>query len=219
MSDATPSCWLIIPVKASGGGKSRLSGVLAPALRHGLVVAMLDRVIAAAQGCEAIDRICLVNNTPSDRWGSHVAFLADPGGGLNPALKSALAHVAQGTPGLVTAASHAAPDCAIPNRLIIVAGDLPLLLPADFTMLARLPDDTIAIAPDRHGTGTNALSLPCSALGSFSTHFGLGSHFAHRAEAARLEYQVETILSTGLAKDIDEPTDLRDAQGCLQEAL
>ena len=208
MSHVTPSCWVVIPVKASGGAKSRLSGVLEPALRDSLVSAMLNRVIAAAQSCNAITRVCLVNNSPTQQWGREVTFLADPGGGLNPALSSALEQVA----------NTATDDCT-PNRLIIVAGDLPLVHPCDFAMLANVPDDTIAIAPDRHGTGTNALSLPRPALTTFTTYFGLGSHFAHRSEAARLGYRVETMLSKGLAKDIDEPIDLRDAEGCLQEAF
>lgn len=207
MSSADPRCWVIIPVKASGSGKSRLADVLDPAGRDRLVTAMLERVVAAARGCEAIERVCLVSSAPHG-WDTDLTVLADPGGGLNSALGSALAQVAPHEP-----------DRVVPDRVVIVAGDLPQLAPADFAMLAQVPDDVIAIAPDRHGTGTNALSLPRPALGTFTMHFGAGSHSAHRAEAARLGYSVETMLSDGLEKDIDEPADLTDARACLQEAL
>jgi 2-phospho-L-lactate guanylyltransferase len=201
VSSDGPGCWVIIPAKARGTGKARLAGVLDAAEREHLVAAMLARVVAAAQSCEAVRRVCLVGSAPLARPG--VTVLADPGGGLNPALGSALGQAAERRP----------------ERVVIVAGDLPQVTSADLAMMACVPGGAIAIAPDRHGTGTNALSLPLDALGTFTLQFGIGSHAAHRAEAVRLGYSVETMLSAGLEKDIDEPADLPDATGCLQEAL
>lgn len=153
--------------------------------------------------CDAITQVCLVG--PSDHgFGERVTLIADHGEGLNAALTSALKDAAQY-------------DQAAPDQLIVIAGDLPQLESADIDLLARTASGAIAIAPDRHGTGTNALSLPIAAARAFRCQFGPGSYFAHRAEADRLGYNVETILSDGLAKDIDEPGDLADAAGCLEE--
>lgn len=202
MSAAAPTCWVLIPVKAPGEGKTRLAGVLDPRERDRLVRAMLERVVIAARDCDRIARICLVS---ADAYGlgEIVTQIADDGRGLNPALADALHGIA-----------HEAPD-----RVVIVAADLPQLEPADLAMLADVRDHAIGLAPDRHGTGTNALSLPRPALRDFMLQFGLRSHAAHRAEANRLGYNVETMLSAGLEKDVDHPPDLADARGCLQEVL
>jgi 2-phospho-L-lactate guanylyltransferase len=107
----------------------------------------------------------------------------------------------------------------LPARAVVVSADLPALTPVDLAMLADVPPGTIAIAPDRHGTGTNALSIPSTAIATFRFQFGVGSHVAHRAEARRLGYTVDTMLSDGLEKDIDELADLADATHCLDKTL
>lgn len=193
-------CWAIIPIKAIEGSKSRLARVLAPSERETLVRTMLAHVVEAASSAEAIARVCLVG--PS-RHGmpDELALLSDPGGGLNPALHSALAEIAgEG-----------------PDRVIVVAADLPALRPQELELLAAAPADTIAIAPDRHGTGTNALSLPLPAAREFAFGFGTGSYAHHRNEAERLGLKLETIISRGLEKDIDEPADLPDAEPILED--
>ena len=201
MSSIASTCWVLIPVKAPGEGKTRLAGVLDPRVRDQLVAAMLKRVVAAATECPQIAKVCLVSSTDLGLAGD-VTLIVDHGRGLNVELASALQMIA----------------VEAPERVIIAAADLPQVEPIDFAMLADVPDHAIAIAPDRHGTGTNALSLPLAALHDFSLQFGLHSHGAHRAEGVRLGYSVETILSSGLEKDIDDPQDLADATSCLQEA-
>ena len=73
------------------------------------------------------------------------------------------------------------------------------------------------IAPDRHGVGTNGLSLPLPAARGFRFAFGDDSFALHQAEAARLGLIVEVIHSPTLAKDIDVPADLADADRLLGE--
>jgi 2-phospho-L-lactate/phosphoenolpyruvate guanylyltransferase len=190
------NCWAIIPVKASLGAKSRLAGVLDADQREALMRAMLGHVVAVAQAARLVDRIALVgpsrHGLPDD-----LMLLDDPGGGLNAALQSALAEVA----------------CQGASRLIVIAGDLPLLTTLDIDLLAAVPTGEIAIAPDRHGTGTNALSLPLQQAAGFAFAFGTDSFARHSAEAARLGLTIEVIRSAGLAKDIDVPGDLPDAAG------
>lgn len=195
------TCWAIIPVKASGDAKSRLSGVLDSKEREALATAMLVHVVAAAQSSQRISRICLVGHSRMGQPDT-IALLADPGRGLNAAVQSALAEVAD----------HG------PERVIIVAADLPTVTAQELDLLAVSPAGTVAIAPDRHETGTNALSLPLPAARDFRFAFGEDSFAKHRAEVARLGLEEEVILSKGLERDIDEPADLPDAHGALGKA-
>jgi 2-phospho-L-lactate guanylyltransferase len=193
--------WAIIPVKASPESKSRLAGVLDAPARSALVDAMLERVLEAAQGACNVARVALLG-TPRNAPPEWVALLAEPGGGLNAAVASALAQAAaQGA-----------------SRVLFIHGDLPLVTPRDLELLAAAPAGEIAIAPDRHGTGTNALSLPLPEAKGFSFAFGPDSFALHIEEAQRLGLKVEEIHSPGLARDIDEPEDLADAAALLKPA-
>jgi 2-phospho-L-lactate guanylyltransferase len=64
----------------------------------------------------------------------------------------------------------------------------------------------VAVVPDRHGAGTNALLM--SPPDAIAPGFGPGSRERHttRAERARHEVAVETLAS--LALDVDTPEDL-----------
>jgi len=193
--------WAIIPVKASPESKSRLAGVLDATQRSALVEAMLERVIDAARAARNVSRVCLLG-TPRNGPTAGIEVLAEPGGGLNAAIASALAGIAaQGA-----------------SRVIFIHGDLPLLTAQDVELLAAAPAGEIAIAPDRHGTGTNALSLPLPKAKGFSFAFGPDSFARHNAEADRLGLKIEEIRSPGLARDIDEPEDLADAAALLKPA-
>lgn len=185
---ATASTWVLIPAKAAAEGKSRLAGALCAADRARLGEAMLRHVVATAHRAEAVSATLLVGPGRD---------IDDPGQGLNPALGAAL-HAIAGRPDA-------------PRRILVVAGDLPCLTPDDLDRLATVADGAVGIAPDRHGTGTNALSLPLPEAGRFGFRFGVGSHAAHRQEAEKLGLNAQTIVSPGLEKDIDEPPDLADA--------
>ncbi|HMP55952.1 MAG TPA: 2-phospho-L-lactate guanylyltransferase [Novosphingobium sp.] len=190
------TCWAIVPVKAPGEGKQRLSGALDPGQRDMIVRAMLARVVDAIQSAKGIDRLVLVG--PS-RLGADptIPLLAEPGGGLNPAVCAGFSH----------AAAHGA------SRVIVLHADLPDLTAQDCEALASPPAGAIAIAPDRHGTGTNGLSLPLPAATGFQFGFGSDSLARHRAETARLGLPVVEINRPGLARDIDEPDDLEGLRG------
>lgn len=188
------TCWGIIPIKGKGEGKSRLAGALSASEREALVDAMLAHVVEAARQAWSIERVFLVG--PS-RHGLDAAIplLADPGKGLNAALGKALAEVLPQRPA----------------RVVVIAGDLPCVTALDLDLLASVPTGTVGIAPDRHGTGTNAVSLPLPEAAGFAFQFGTDSHARHWKEAERLGLTVETIHSGGLEKDVDEPADLTDA--------
>ncbi|MCJ2177403.1 2-phospho-L-lactate guanylyltransferase [Novosphingobium album (ex Hu et al. 2023)] len=196
MSEATVT-WALIPIKGSGEGKTRLADALSESEREALVDAMLRHVAAAAKGAGRIARTVLAG--PS-RHGldADIPLIGDSGKGLNAALEGALAQIA-GMDGR-------------PDRLIVIAADLPRVTALDLDLLAEAPRRSVAIAPDRHGTGTNALSLPLPEAAGFRFCYGTDSAARHREEAERLGLTVETILSEGLEKDIDEPCDLVDAR-------
>lgn len=195
------SCWVIIPVKPPEQAKMRLAGALDPKARAALVAAMLRHVAQAAAAATLVDRVCLLG--PS-RHGlpDSLPLLADPGGGLNPALQSALAQLSG----------------EIVTRLIVLPADLPMLSTNDVQLLASAPAGTVAIAPDRHGTGTNALSLPLPGAGGFTFAFGTDSFAQHQTQSELLGFKIETIHSNGLARDIDVPGDLPDAAGLIKRA-
>ena len=66
------------------------------------------------------------------------------------------------------------------------------------------------LVPDRHGTGTNVLSLPVGC--GFKFAYGVGSFDRHLAEAERLSQaaglKVTVLEDENLAWDVDEPADL-----------
>ena len=69
------------------------------------------------------------------------------------------------------------------ERVLLVPGDTPLLDPAEVAALLAQRGHAVAIVPDRHGTGTNALLLaPPDAI---EPSFGPGSFERHVAARAR----------------------------------
>ena len=186
--------WAVIPARQPGEGKTRLAGVLSPEERKELARAMLAHVVETVRAARNVDRACLI---ASSRFGldETIPLLNDPGEGLNPALQSALDEAGR----------------AGASRLVILHGDLPQLTIREVELLAAAREGGLAIAPDRHGTGTNALSLPLPAAAGFVFAFGPDSFARHHAEAEGLDLPIETIRSPGLAHDIDEPADLPDA--------
>ncbi len=164
--------------------------------RRNLVQAMLGKVVSAVEAAVTTGQAFILG--PSGH-GFDLPLLGDPGSGLNPALASAFAD-----------AERAGVD-----RVIFIAGDLPQITARDVELLSLAPDGSVAIAPDRHGTGTNAISLPIPAARGFTFFFGPDSFALHSAETRRVGLELETIQSNGLMRDIDEPADLRDTAGLM----
>jgi 2-phospho-L-lactate guanylyltransferase len=196
------TCWVLIPIKASGAAKSRLAGALAPSERETLVGEMLSHVVDAAQGASQVTCVALVGPSRLAQPES-IPLLADPGNGLNAAIEAGVAQLRE---------SGQTP----PERLLILFADLPEVTSAEIDLLAAAPADTVALAPDRHEIGTNALSLPFEAAGLFRFAFGEDSFAGHKAECARLGLRVEVIVSHGLERDVDEPAHVPDARAALE---
>ena len=238
------TCWVIIPAKAPPEAKGRLADVLDGAARAGLARAMLARAVEAVRGVEnpGPRALNLQNLSPSPlgrgwgrgttpAWNPHPQPLPGGEGGDSDLAHLALALVGTsrlgqsdgiellpepegGLNAAVTSARNAVAARGA-TRIVTLAGDLPQVTADDVKALATLPSGVIGIAPDRHGTGTNALSLPLPEALGFTYSYGPGSCALHRAEAARLGLECREITTPGLARDIDEPADLADAQDLL----
>ena len=184
------SAWALVPVKAGGTGKQRLTPELTPDERSRLIRVMLGEVLAALAGSPRIDGRALLS---AEREGvpAGTLVLADAGLGLNAALEAALPQLqARGA-----------------TRVTILFADLPLVTAEDVTQLVAAGDTAaVAIAPDHTGTGTNGLTLALPS--AFRLQFGPGSFVRHLQEAARTGSRVQAVRRTGLAFDIDEPEDL-----------
>jgi 2-phospho-L-lactate guanylyltransferase len=90
---------------------------------------------------------------------------------------------------------------------VLLPGDCPLLDPRELErLLTGMPERFVAIVPDRHGTGTNALALAPAEV--IRPAFGEGSCARHVAAAreAGIPYAVEELPS--LALDLDTPADV-----------
>lgn len=188
--------WVVVLARDPRGAKSRLGAVLDEGARGRLAVAMLEDVVASGRAAAA-DRLLVATESPLVRAVAArrgVETIAVTARGTREAAADAIAAVA----------SRGAAGAAI------VAADLPALRPDDVAaLLAAARSAAVTAAPDRHGTGTNALVLrPPLVLAPL---FGDDSFAAHRDAAARAGLRFRRVIRSGLALDVDTPDDLRAA--------
>ncbi|WP_157219991.1 2-phospho-L-lactate guanylyltransferase [Flavisphingomonas formosensis] len=173
----------LLPFKPPAQRKTRLAGLLDPEQRIALSAVMFDGVVAALERSESIGAIHLIAADRPDGWTG--GWHADRGRGLNAELEAV--------------------RDTIGGPLLILHADLPLLGSEDVgALLVAAERAGRAIAPDRHGRGTNAVALYDDR--PFLFQFGVASFPAHvgQGRAARVD-------RIGLALDIDSPDDLAEA--------
>ncbi|HEV7847115.1 MAG TPA: 2-phospho-L-lactate guanylyltransferase [Thermoleophilaceae bacterium] len=185
----------ILPVKSFGAAKQRLSETLGAPSRQALAQAMFTDVLSAALRAPELDGIVVVTSdeaAEATATGERVRVLPD-----------------DGRPGHSRAAligvRHALDEGY--ERVLVIAGDTPLVQPDE---LAGLLTDGpgVVIAPDRHGTGTNALALcPPDAI---EPSFGPGSCERHVAAAREAGVAHRVAHIRALALDVDTPADLAE---------
>ena len=189
-ASGTPA--LLVPIKAFSQAKQRLAAELTSEQRAQLARAMANHVIRIAQPLEVFV-ICGSQEVKDWAQQQNIAVLDDAGAGLNEAVDLGMNHLRQLGFG----------------QAIIAHADLPLA--TGFGQLAEAGENNeIVLVPDRHGTGTNVLSLPVGC--GFEFAYGAGSFERHLAEAQRLSQttglKVTVLQDQGLAWDVDEPADL-----------
>lgn len=174
----------IVPLNIGRERKTRLAGRFGEAARARLAEAMARHVLATLREVAAIDRILVLS--PEQPAHGGVEWLCDREGGLNAEL-----------------AAHAA---VRRGNLLVIHGDLPLLEAGDIAALLDAADGAgVAIAPDRHGAGTNALALRADRKLAFA--FGADSFARHLANAG----EAVIVRRPGLALDVDAPDDFDSA--------
>jgi 2-phospho-L-lactate guanylyltransferase len=186
----------ILPVKRFGQAKQRLSEALGDEARAALAEAMVRDVLLALARVRGLERTIVVTGEP--RAAALAGFF---GAEVVPDARDA-GQSAAALLGIQRASALGA------GRALLVPGDCPALDAEEVDgLLARhAAAPAVAIVPDRHGTGTNALLLaPPDAI---DPGFGPDSRERHeaRARAAGIEPAIEHVES--LAYDVDTGGDL-----------
>jgi 2-phospho-L-lactate guanylyltransferase len=181
---------VLVPIKDFRQAKQRLAAVLTPADRQRLAKAMAARVLAAASPYGAWV-VCDDADVAVFAESHNARVLWCPGLGLNGAIRAGVDRLASETP-----------------RVVVAHGDLPLA--TDFAPVATAANDAaehgVALVPDRHGRGTNVLSVPTGV--PFTFRFGANSFASHRAEAHRRHLPLRVVDDARLSWDLDVPDDL-----------
>jgi 2-phospho-L-lactate/phosphoenolpyruvate guanylyltransferase len=185
----------IVPVKRFQEAKRRLAQGIDEERRAAIAAAMLEDVLEAIAAARTIERTIVVSGDPVAQ---EIAASASAEVVPDPADEG---HVEAALAGIARAEVEGA-EC-----VVLLPGDCPLLDPRELDrLLTGVPDPYVAIVPDRHGEGTNALVLtPPTAI---RPAFGEGSCARHVAAAreAGIPFAVEELAS--LALDLDTPADL-----------
>jgi 2-phospho-L-lactate/phosphoenolpyruvate guanylyltransferase len=185
----------IVPVKRFDVAKRRLATGVGGELLPAVVAAMLGDVLEAIAAARMVERTLVVTGEPAA-----IAIATDAGAEVldDPADEG---HSEAALIGIAAAISSGA------TCVVLLPGDCPLLDARELDrLLTGVPSDYVAIVPDRHGTGTNALVL--SPPDAIRPAFGPGSCERHvaAAKAKQLPYSVEAVPT--LAVDLDTPADL-----------
>ncbi len=199
-----PRLIAIIPVGSLDGAKSRLGAVLDAEERLDLTLRLARTTIAAAVAADRVADVFVI--TPDDTIRALASEL-----GARPILQRDRGL----NQGLVAAREEALAAGA--GAILILPIDLPEVTAAAIDTVAATLDATdrplVALVPDRHGRGTNALLIaPPDAI---DVCFGGDSALAHRAAAASRNARL-VILDGPLALDLDTPDDLLLAEASLR---
>ena len=193
----------VVPVRSLSSGKSRLGEPLDAEERADLVLALLRRTVEQALAASRLTGVVVVSEDADllrQARAMGAASLLQERPGLNE--------------GLAEARATADPEA---TAIMVLPADLPSVVASAIDELAEVaelaqraaPDrPVVALVPDRHGTGTNALLVaPPDAI---PFRFGAGSRVAH-CSAARAAGASYVELAGPLTFDLDTPEDLLEA--------
>lgn len=187
---------IVVPVKGTAEGKSRLAPELDAEARARLAEAFSLDAIAAVGSATRVHRIIVVTDAtaPIAEHLRHegVELVDDPRAGLNPAVLAGLDAV--GPAGTA--------------RVAVLLGDLPCLVAADLDEALRAAEaHPLAFVPDAEGSGTTLVTaLPGHPL---VPRFGAGSAARH-CDAGHVELALRE--GTTLRRDVDTAADLETAR-------
>lgn len=203
--DASPArrTWtVVVPVKDSRRGKTRLSGALSPGQRAALVRAMALDTAEAATTCERVAAVLVVT---ADR--AVAAAVASELPGRTAVLGEPTHTGARSGLDAAVLAGVAAARRTASVPVAVLLGDVPALAPADLAEALDAADGVDrGLVTDAAGTGTTLLTV--SGGVDVDPRFGAGSAAAHRALGHRL---LEVAAGSTLHQDVDVPEDLAAA--------
>ena len=181
---------VLIPFKDITQAKSRLAQVLSEERRRTLARKMLEHVVGVLRGVTEVQDITILSPAPPEDL-SGTKWLRDLGRGLNPEIADALTQLTA-------------------TRALVIHADLPQLTPEDIRAIIETSrHHALVLAPDKAGTGTNALLI--NPKTQFPLAFGPGSFEAHSRAAAVCNLSLGIVRRPGLSLDIDDPADLTAA--------
>jgi FO synthase len=181
------STWALIPIKPRASCKTRLASILSPDHRIAVVRALLRHVLSTLRATPGIDRIALVSSerdgVPDD------VTLVRGGSDLNTSLQFGITHaIAAGA-----------------TTVLIVPADLPLLCVRDVQrLMTEASRSGLALAPDRHERGTNAVAMALPAR--LRPEFGEDSFSKHCRQMSAFGGAAQ-VRSGGLGFDLDTAAD------------
>lgn len=194
--------WAVVPIRGLATAKTRLAPDLDPTERRRLVGVLLRRTLVATRDAAAIRGTVVVTKDPE------VAGLAQEQRAIG-----LVEHAPDLNAAIVAGRSLAIARGA--TAILVLPADLPAVSPAALDELVvraaarEAVGGLVALVPDRHGHGTNALLV--SPPTTIDPAFGVDSREVHRAAAvaagaAFLE------LGGSLALDVDTAADLAVAE-------
>ncbi|NYF15281.1 2-phospho-L-lactate guanylyltransferase [Microbacterium sp. AK009] len=190
-----PSSWVVVvPVKATTRGKSRLSvdGVHRVALARAIA---LDTVAAAAS-CPLVSQVIVV--TDEATLPLHAADI--------PGLRFVPEGEARGLNAAIAAGIDAAGD-RMPRAALL--GDVPALRGDDLAVALRAASQVErGVVADAEGTGSTLVTARAGV--AWRSAFGEGSFAAHRALGCEV---LEVPRDSTLRRDVDTAEQLREARG------
>lgn len=203
--------WAVVPIRGLASAKTRLGGDLDEEERVELVTALLRRTLVATRDAAGLVGTIVVTRDPAAAGlaKAHRAIgLVERAPGLNEAIEAARSvAVARGA-----------------TAVLVLPADLPAASPQHVDALLRTageaaggdpagtPASLVALVPDQHGEGTNALLTSPPAV--VAPAFGPGSRSAHR-RAAKLAGARYLEIGGPLSLDLDTPADLLAAEAAL----
>ena len=202
-----PRIVAIVPVGSLEGAKSRLGEVLDAEERRDLVTRMLVRTIEAGLGATGIAETIVISPDPD---------------ALAIAAAAGARTMRQRTQGLNQALDWARDDAAAggATAVLILPIDLPLVTAGALERVLAAadsgPEPVVALVPDRHRRGTNALLI--RPPGAIAFAFGGDSRDAHAAAAAAGGVRFLE-LESPLSVDLDTPEDLLLLERIAPEAV
>ncbi len=189
------SATAVLPVKRLEAAKGRLRPAIDDERRGPLIAAMLEDVLEAIAESRTVERTIVVSGDPAAitiAGAAGAEVIPDPTDeGHSEAALLGIARAREDGAGCV----------------VLLPGDCPMLDPRELdSLLTAVPERYVAVVPDRHGTGTNALVL--SPPEAIRPSFGEGSRERHvvAARESGVPYAVESLPS--LALDLDTPADI-----------